>query len=134
MLLSAQGSSEVFFRKVKFWDKGGRDAPPVFHVDGVNYLHVKVPDSASPSWPPYEANTNLSIAGWGRALGGHHTGECVALSHIGAAQAHSWHSKGAPPFDVNLIPMCPATQAASSAGLLRPAERGGGAQEFRAAV
>lgn len=37
-----QGSSEVFFRKVKFWDKGGRDAPPVFNVDGVNYLHVKV--------------------------------------------------------------------------------------------
>lgn len=37
-----QGSSEVFFRKVKFWDKGGKDAPPVFAVDGVNYLHVKV--------------------------------------------------------------------------------------------
>ena len=32
-------SSEVFFRKVKFWDKG--DAPPTFHVDGVNYLYVK---------------------------------------------------------------------------------------------
>lgn len=34
-------SSEVFFRKVKFWDKEGGDAPPVFSVDGVNYLHVK---------------------------------------------------------------------------------------------
>ncbi|ETV94349.1 hypothetical protein H310_11992 [Aphanomyces invadans] len=33
-------SSEVFFRKVKFWDKGGT-APPSFHVDGVNYLFVK---------------------------------------------------------------------------------------------
>ncbi|CAK0735756.1 hypothetical protein CVIRNUC_000634 [Coccomyxa viridis] len=34
-------SSEVFFRKVSFWDKGGRDAPPVFSVDGVSYLYVK---------------------------------------------------------------------------------------------
>lgn len=42
LYLSMQGSSEVFFRKVKFWDKGGRDAPPVFIADGVNYLHVKV--------------------------------------------------------------------------------------------
>ncbi|KAF0686676.1 Aste57867_21518 [Aphanomyces stellatus] len=32
-------SSEIFFRKVKFWDKG--EAPPSFHVDGVNYLYVK---------------------------------------------------------------------------------------------
>ncbi|CAK4074110.1 unnamed protein product [Aphanomyces euteiches] len=32
-------SSETFFRKVKFWDKG--EAPPSFHVDGVNYLYVK---------------------------------------------------------------------------------------------
>ena len=38
-----QTSSEVFFRKVNFWDKGGRDAPPVFNVDGVSYLYVKVP-------------------------------------------------------------------------------------------
>ncbi len=39
---AVQGSTEVFFRKVKFWDRGGRDAPPVFHADGVSYLHVKV--------------------------------------------------------------------------------------------
>ncbi|KAL3139635.1 AP-4 complex subunit mu [Trebouxia sp. C0009 RCD-2024] len=38
----SKGSSEVFYRKVKFWDGDGHDAPPVFHVDGVNYLHVKV--------------------------------------------------------------------------------------------
>lgn len=38
-----QASSEVFFRKVNFWDKGGQDAPPVFNVDGVSYLYVKVP-------------------------------------------------------------------------------------------
>lgn len=37
-----QGSTEVFFRKARFWDGGGQDAPPVFLVDGINYLHVKV--------------------------------------------------------------------------------------------
>lgn len=42
MSVPVQGSSEVFYRKVKFWDGDGQDAPPVFHVDGVNYLHVKV--------------------------------------------------------------------------------------------
>ncbi|XP_026658298.1 AP-4 complex subunit mu-like isoform X1 [Phoenix dactylifera] len=38
-----KGSAEIFFRKVKFW-KGdeGEEAPPVFNVDGVNYIHVKV--------------------------------------------------------------------------------------------
>lgn len=38
----SKGSAEIFFRKVKFW-KGeeGEEAPPVFNVDGVNYLHVK---------------------------------------------------------------------------------------------
>ncbi|KAH7289566.1 hypothetical protein KP509_30G009100 [Ceratopteris richardii] len=38
-----KSSAEIFFRKVKFW-KGeeGEEAPPVFNVDGVNYLHVKV--------------------------------------------------------------------------------------------
>lgn len=44
-----QGASEVFFRKLKFWDKGGKDAPPVFIVDGVNYLHVKVQTLTPPS-------------------------------------------------------------------------------------
>ena len=37
-----QSSSEVFYRKFRFWDGGGQDAPPVFNVQGVNYLHVKV--------------------------------------------------------------------------------------------
>eukprot|EP01138_Halocafeteria_seosinensis_P010564 gb/GECG01010786.1/.p1 GENE.gb/GECG01010786.1/~~gb/GECG01010786.1/.p1 ORF type:complete len:461 (+),score=48.25 gb/GECG01010786.1/:1-1383(+) len=32
------GSAETFFRKVKFW-KG--DAPPIFNVEGINFLHVK---------------------------------------------------------------------------------------------
>lgn len=32
-------STETFFRKVKFWEKG--DAPPCFHLDGVNFLYVK---------------------------------------------------------------------------------------------
>ena len=31
-------TSEVFFRKVKFWTG---DAPPVFNVDGVNYFYTK---------------------------------------------------------------------------------------------
>ncbi|KAL4857960.1 AP-4 complex subunit mu [Chlorella vulgaris] len=35
-------STETFFRKAKFWDGEGRDAPPAFTVDGVQYLHVKV--------------------------------------------------------------------------------------------
>ena len=37
-----QTSTEVFFRKARFWDGEGRDAPPAFHADGVQYLHVKV--------------------------------------------------------------------------------------------
>ena len=37
-----QSSSETFFRKFRFWDGGGQDAPPVFEVDGIHYLHVKV--------------------------------------------------------------------------------------------
>ncbi|KAL3699168.1 hypothetical protein R1sor_017190 [Riccia sorocarpa] len=38
-----KGSAEIFFRKVKFWQgEEGEEAPPVFKVDGVNYLHVKV--------------------------------------------------------------------------------------------
>ncbi|XP_020675189.1 AP-4 complex subunit mu isoform X1 [Dendrobium catenatum] len=38
-----KGSAEIFFRKVKFW-KGdeAEEAPPVFNVDGVNYIHAKV--------------------------------------------------------------------------------------------
>ncbi|OQR84683.1 AP-4 complex subunit mu-1 [Achlya hypogyna] len=35
----AADSTETFIRKVKFWATG--DAPPAFHVDGVNYLYVK---------------------------------------------------------------------------------------------
>lgn len=38
-----KGSSEIFFRKVKFWNEDGEgEAPPVFNVGGVNYFHVKV--------------------------------------------------------------------------------------------
>jgi len=33
------GTAEAFFRKVKFWEHG--DAPPVFSVDGVHYLHIR---------------------------------------------------------------------------------------------
>ena len=36
-------TSEVFFRKVKFWNKeaGLTEPPPVFNVDGINYLYIK---------------------------------------------------------------------------------------------
>ncbi|XP_050254768.1 AP-4 complex subunit mu isoform X2 [Quercus robur] len=38
-----KGSTEIFFRKVKFWKEDGQEeAPPVFNLDGVNYFHVKV--------------------------------------------------------------------------------------------
>jgi len=36
---SLPNAAEILFRKVKFWEKG--DAPPVFHVDGVNFLFVR---------------------------------------------------------------------------------------------
>lgn len=34
-------SAEVFFRNSKFWKGGQEEAPPVFHVDGVTYLHLR---------------------------------------------------------------------------------------------
>ncbi|GFR48289.1 hypothetical protein Agub_g10061, partial [Astrephomene gubernaculifera] len=34
-------SSETFFRNAKFWKEGDGEAPPVFNVDGVTYLHIK---------------------------------------------------------------------------------------------
>ncbi|KAL9255227.1 AP-4 complex subunit mu-like protein [Drosera capensis] len=38
-----KGSTEIFFRKVKFWKEDGEEeAPPVFNIDGVNYFHVKM--------------------------------------------------------------------------------------------
>ncbi|GMH22431.1 hypothetical protein Nepgr_024274 [Nepenthes gracilis] len=38
-----KGSTEIFFRKVKFWKEDGEEeAPPVFNIDGVNYFHVKI--------------------------------------------------------------------------------------------
>ncbi|KAF5833171.1 Mu homology domain-containing protein, partial [Dunaliella salina] len=35
-----KNSAETFFRNAKFW-KEGDEAPPVFNIDGVTYLHVK---------------------------------------------------------------------------------------------
>ena len=38
-------SAEIFFRHSKFWKEGGEElqdeAPPVFSIDGVTYLHTK---------------------------------------------------------------------------------------------
>ena len=39
--LCTQASTEIFFRNAKFY-KEGDEAPPVFLIDGVTYLHVKV--------------------------------------------------------------------------------------------
>lgn len=36
---SLPNAAEILFRKVKFWEKG--DAPPVFHLDGLNFLYVR---------------------------------------------------------------------------------------------
>ncbi|TFJ87250.1 hypothetical protein NSK_001582 [Nannochloropsis salina CCMP1776] len=36
---SLPNAAELLFRKVKFWDKG--DAPPVFHLDGLNFVYVR---------------------------------------------------------------------------------------------
>ena len=36
-----KGVSEIFFRAVKFWKGGKGDPPPVFNVDGVNFLYTK---------------------------------------------------------------------------------------------
>ena len=40
--LPPQASTEVFFRKARFWDGKGKNAPPAFQADGVQYLHIKV--------------------------------------------------------------------------------------------
>lgn len=38
-----KSATEVFYRKARFWDGGqGSDAPPVFQVDGVHYIHISV--------------------------------------------------------------------------------------------
>ena len=37
-----KGTSEVFFRKVKFWNEDGAEtAPPIFNIDGINYISIK---------------------------------------------------------------------------------------------
>ena len=36
-----KGVSEIFFRAVKFWKGGKGDPPPIFNVDGVNFLYTK---------------------------------------------------------------------------------------------
>lgn len=34
-------TTEVFFRNVKFWNGKQQEAPPVFNIDGINYLYIK---------------------------------------------------------------------------------------------
>eukprot|EP01032_Pedospumella_encystans_P012495 gene12495-14455_t len=33
------GQQDLFFRKVKFWDKG--DSPPVFQIDDISYIFIR---------------------------------------------------------------------------------------------
>ena len=45
-----KGTTETFFRSVKL-GIDGKEAPPVFHIDGVNYFHIRVrvyPSACSP--------------------------------------------------------------------------------------
>ena len=35
-------AAETFFRKVKFWGIEGEEAPPIFIIEGVNYIHIKM--------------------------------------------------------------------------------------------
>jgi len=37
----ARSTAEIFFRNVKFWNGKQQDAPPVFNLDGINYLYIK---------------------------------------------------------------------------------------------
>jgi len=34
-------TSEIFFRNVKFWGGKQQDAPPIFNLDGLNYIYIK---------------------------------------------------------------------------------------------
>jgi len=34
-------TAEIFFRNVKFWNGKQQDAPPIFALDGINYMYVK---------------------------------------------------------------------------------------------
>lgn len=43
----SQSSVDVFYRKVRFWGTEGEVAPPIFHLDGITYFHVKVRISIS---------------------------------------------------------------------------------------
>lgn len=36
-----RASAEIFFRNAKFWKEGDGEAPPVFLVDGISYIHIK---------------------------------------------------------------------------------------------
>jgi len=36
-----RSTSEIFFRNVKFWQGKQQDAPPIFHLDGINYMYIK---------------------------------------------------------------------------------------------
>ena len=125
--LAAQTSTEVFFRKATFWDGTGKDAPPAFHVDGVQYLHVKVG-----GW----------LGGWGMLAGGWMVGRATGWLLAAGCEIRStsapkkrlcccscrcsccWSPQlPSPPTDPPARPACPACHALSSPPL--PLQVGG---------
>jgi len=37
----SKSTVEIFFRNCKFWNGKNQEAPPVFNIDGINYLYIK---------------------------------------------------------------------------------------------
>lgn len=37
----SKATVEIFFRNCKFWNGKAAEAPPVFNMDGINYLYIK---------------------------------------------------------------------------------------------
>ena len=58
----SRASHEVFFRNIR---SGGSDTPPVFHVDGVNYYHIKARRRRRS--PPPAFRSSRPAGSWPRA-------------------------------------------------------------------
>lgn len=56
---SVKSSHEIFFRKVKFWDGGV--APPVFNVDGINFIYLKTSGLYFVFTTKFNVSPNFSI-------------------------------------------------------------------------
>ena len=36
-----KGINELFFRNVSFWKEDGGEAPPIFNIEGINFIFFK---------------------------------------------------------------------------------------------